>query len=217
MNELTIKIVMLLLPGIIVTMLIDKFTEHKEWTNYKYSLFVISYGILSYLILQILSLLNQCAKVGYENFTVNSVEYLHVWEVNSNLGLPYSEVIAASMVSFFLGLFITHIDNKEYLSKLLMTLKITRKYGDYSVYQQILKANENHWMDITIWDKKIIIRGIPVSIHESNGLCELCIYDAQVFNFDDKSANLLYSVNYISISEKYDNLMISTTPDEVQK
>lgn len=98
-----------------------------------------------------------------------------------------------------------------------MTLKITRKYGDYSVYQQILKANENHWMDITIWDKKIIIRGIPVSIHESNGLCELCIYDAQVFNFDDKSANLLYSVNYISISEKYDNLMISTTPDEVQK
>lgn len=81
---------MLLLPGIIVTMLIDKFTEHKEWTNYKYSLFVISYGILSYLILQILSLLNQCAKVGYENFTLNSVEYLHVWEVNSSLGLPYS-------------------------------------------------------------------------------------------------------------------------------
>ncbi len=47
MNELTIKIVMLLLPGIIITMLIDKFTEHKEWNNYKYSLFVISYGILS--------------------------------------------------------------------------------------------------------------------------------------------------------------------------
>ena len=150
MNELTIKIVMLLLPGIIVTMLIDKFTEHKIWNNYKYSLFVISYGILSYLILQILSLLNQCAKVGYENFKLNNAEYLQVWEVNSNFGLPYSEVIAASMISFFLGLFMTYIDNKEYLAKLLMTLKITRKYGDYSVYQQILRVNENDWMDITI-------------------------------------------------------------------
>ena len=214
MNELTIKIVMLLLPGIIVTMLIDKFTEHKIWNNYKYSLFVISYGILSYLILQILSLLNQCAKVGYENFKLNNAEYLQVWEVNSNFGLPYSEVIAASMISFFLGLFMTYIDNKEYLAKLLMTLKITRKYGDYSVYQQILGVNENDWMDITIWDKKIIIRGIPVSIHESNGLCELCIYDAEVFNFDDESTNFLYRVNYISISEKYDNLIILTAPND---
>ena len=69
-------------------------------------------------------------------------------------------------------------------------------------------------MDITIWDKKIIIRGIPVSIHESNGLCELCIYDAEVFNFDDESTNSLYRVNYISISEKYDNLIISTAPND---
>lgn len=213
MNELTIKIVMLLLPGIIVTMLIDKFTEHKAWNNYKYSLFVISYGILSYLTLQILLLLNQCAKVGYENFTLNKASYLQVWEVNSNIILPYSEVIAASIVSFFLGLFLTYIDNKECLAKLLMKLKITRKYGDYGVYQQILRTNEDHFMDITIWDKKIIIRGIPASIHESNGLCELCVYDAEVFNFNDESTNLLYRVNYIGISEKYDNLMISTTPN----
>ena len=90
MNELTIKIVMLLLPGIIVTMLIDKFTEHKEWNNYKYSLFVISYGILSYLILQILSLLNQCAKVGYKNFSLNNAEYLQVWDVSTSINLLYN-------------------------------------------------------------------------------------------------------------------------------
>ena len=216
MNELTIKIVMLLLPGIIVTMLVDKFTEHKEWNNYKYSLFVISYGILSYLMLQILSLIHQCLKIGYQNFRFNNAEYLQVWEVNSSVNLPYNEVIAASIVSFFIGVLITYIDNKELLAKLFMKLKITRKYGDYGVYQQFLRANENVWIDITIWDKKIIIRGLPVSIHESNGFCELCIYQAEVFLFTDESCDLLYSVEYISISEKYDNLMISTALNEVK-
>ena len=139
MNELTIKIVMLLLPGIIVTMLIDKFTEHKEWNNYKYSLFVISYGILSYLILQIISLLNQCAKVGYENFSLNNAEYLQVWNVSTNINLPYNEVIAASIVSFFLGLFFIYIDHKDYLSRFLLKFNLSINYLYYLVFQKILK------------------------------------------------------------------------------
>ncbi|TYA87714.1 hypothetical protein FXE09_07940 [Aggregatibacter actinomycetemcomitans] len=211
MNELTIKIVMLLLPGIIITMLIDKFTEHKEWNNYKYSLFVISYGILSYLILQILSLLNQCAKIGYENFTLNNAEYLQVWDVNSSINLPYNEVIASGIVSFFLGLLFIYIDHKEYLAKFLLKFNISRKYGDYGVFPQLLKDNKDQYIDITIWDKNLFIRGIVNSFHEDKELFEIYIENADVYKTSKGKATKIYTALRLSICELYKNLIISTT------
>ncbi|WP_109853836.1 hypothetical protein [Aggregatibacter actinomycetemcomitans] len=211
MNELTIKIVMLLLPGIIITMLIDKFTEHKEWNNYKYSLFVISYGILSYLILQILSLLNQCAKIGYENFTLNNAEYLQVWDVNSSINLPYNEVIASGIVSFFLGLLFIYIDHKEYLAKFLLKFNISRKYGDYGVFPQLLKDNKDQYIDITIWDKNLFIRGIVNSFHEEKELFEIYIENADVYKTSKGKATKIYTALRLSICEPYKNLIISTT------
>ncbi|WP_233143646.1 hypothetical protein [Aggregatibacter actinomycetemcomitans] len=211
MNELTIKIVMLLLPGIIITMLIDKFTEHKEWNNYKYSLFVISYGILSYLILQILSLLNQCAKIGYENFTLNNAEYLQVWDVNSSINLPYNEVIASGIVSFFLGLLFVYIDHKEYLAKFLLKFNISRKYGDYGVFPQLLKDNKDQYIDITIWDKNLFIRGIVNSFHEDKELFEIYIENADVYKTSKGKATKIYIALRLSICEPYKNLIISTT------
>ncbi|WP_233118658.1 hypothetical protein [Aggregatibacter actinomycetemcomitans] len=211
MNELTIKIVMLLLPGIIITMLIDKFTEHKEWNNYKYSLFVISYGILSYLILQILSLLNQCAKIRYENFTLNNAEYLQVWDVNSSINLPYNEVIASGIVSFFLGLLFVYIDHKEYLAKFLLKFNISRKYGDYGVFPQLLKDNKDQYIDITIWDKNLFIRGIVNSFHEDKELFEIYIENADVYKTSKGKATKIYTALRLSICEPYKNLIISTT------
>ncbi|WP_249847629.1 hypothetical protein [Aggregatibacter actinomycetemcomitans] len=211
MNELTIKIVMLLLPGIIITMLIDKFTEHKEWNNYKYSLFVISYGILSYLILQILSLLNQCAKIGYENFTLNNAEYLQVWDVNSSINLPYNEVIASGIVSFFLGLLFVYIDHKGYLAKFLLKFNISRKYGDYGVFPQLLKDNKDQYIDITIWDKNLFIRGIVNSFHEDKELFEIYIENADVYKTSKGKATKIYTALRLSICEPYKNLIISTT------
>ncbi|WP_233115422.1 hypothetical protein [Aggregatibacter actinomycetemcomitans] len=211
MNELTIKIVMLLLPGIIITMLIDKFTEHKEWNNYKYSLFVISYGILSYLILQILSLLNQCAKIGYENFTLNNTEYLQVWDVNSSINLPYNEVIASGILSFFLGLLFVYIDHKEYLAKFLLKFNISRKYGDYGVFPQLLKDNKDQYIDITIWDKNLFIRGIVNSFHEDKELFEIYIENADVYKTSKGKATKIYTALRLSICEPYKNLIISTT------
>ena len=87
MNELTIKIVMILFPGIIVTMIIDKFTEHKPWNSYKYSLFIIFYGILSYLVLQVAFLIKHVVHILQRNFSIENFDFLQVWQINQNLNL----------------------------------------------------------------------------------------------------------------------------------
>ncbi|WP_233419089.1 hypothetical protein [Aggregatibacter actinomycetemcomitans] len=174
-------------------------------------MFVISYGILSYLILQILSLLNQCAKIGYENFTLNNAEYLQVWDVNSSINLPYNEVIASGIVSFFLGLLFIYIDHKEYLAKFLLKFNISRKYGDYGVFPQLLKDNKDQYIDITIWDKNLFIRGIVNSFHEDKELFEIYIENADVYKTSKGKATKIYTALRLSICEPYKNLIISTT------
>lgn len=52
MDELSIKMIMILFPGIITTMLLDKIIEHKPWSSFKYSLFIVFNGVMSYAILQ---------------------------------------------------------------------------------------------------------------------------------------------------------------------
>ncbi|WGE65908.1 hypothetical protein NYR76_02815 [Actinobacillus equuli subsp. equuli] len=213
MDELSIKIIMILFPGIITTMLLDKITEHKPWDNFKYSIFIIFYGVMSYSILQFYYIVDLFYEVGKAGFDMKNVKILNVWDFNNKeiKEIPYQEIIKAGFVSFLLGLFISYIDHKEYFSLLLLKFGITSKYGNYSTNYQLLKLKRNDWMDITIWDKDLLIRGLVVSINETNGFCELCINEAEIFLISDNGIESLYKVDYISLSEKVDNLFISTT------
>ena len=212
MNELTVKIVMILFPGIICTILLDKILEHKPWDNFKYSLLIIFYGILSYSFLQLFYTIAELLKVGYSNFNLENVKVLSVWDFGGNgVNIPYIEVIYAGLTSVFLACTISYVEHKEFLTSIFRRFSITEKYGDYTTNYQLLKNNRNEWIDITIWDKNLFIRGLVVSINETNGLCELCISNAEVFQLKNDEVESLYFVDYISISEKYDNLIISTT------
>lgn len=213
MDELSIKIIMILFPGIITTMLLDKITEHKPWDNFKYSIFIIFYGVMSYAILQFYYITELFYEVGKSGFDMKNVKILNVWDFNNKevKEIPYQEIIKAGIVSFLLGLFISYIEHKEYFSSLLLRVGITSKYGNYSTNYQLLKLKRNDWIDITIWDKDLFIRGIVVSINETEQHCELCISNAEVFLISDNGMESLYKVDYISLSEKADNLLISTT------
>lgn len=219
MDELTIKIVMLLFPGIICTILLDKILEHKPWGNFKYSLLIIFYGVLSYCFLQMVYVILHFFKVGWSNFDFTKVEMLSAWQFSDgNLkNLPYLEILCAGIIAALLACIVSYIERKEWIISILRKLNITEKYGDYTTTYQLLKNNRNQWIDITIWDKSLFIRGIVISINETNGLCELCISDAEVFAFTKDGMRILYFVDFISISESYSNLIISTTqqPREV--
>ncbi|TID23263.1 hypothetical protein JO83_06810 [Avibacterium paragallinarum] len=213
MDELSIKMIMILFPGIITTMLLDKIIEHKPWSSFKYSLFIVFNGVMSYAILQFYYMAELLIEVGRINFSIENVKILSVWDFNSDKAqIPYQEVIKAGIASLFWGLLLSFIEHKEWLSSILLKLNISSKYGNYSTNYQLLKLKRNDWIDITIWDKDLFIRGIVVSINELNGLCELCINNAEVFSMS-KDMKSLYKAEYISISEPPNNLIISTTQD----
>lgn len=202
---------MILFPGIITTMFLDKVIEHKPWNNFRYSLFIVFYGVLSYALLQVFFIIYQCFRIGIDNFRINNIIALDIWDLNSQLQtIPYKEILYAGVVAFLIGVIISFIEYKEYFSRFLLKYYITEKYGDYGVYYQLFKNSKGHWLDIVIWNKNLLIRGKVISIHEANNLCELCIEQADIYRISDDNIALAYAVDYICIAEPYDNLIIST-------
>jgi hypothetical protein len=51
-SALTLKLIIILIPGAISTLLFDSLTTHKEWTPFKFIVNCILMGIIAYLLLQ---------------------------------------------------------------------------------------------------------------------------------------------------------------------
>ena len=48
MSELTIKLIIILIPGAIATLIFGKLILHKEWSSFRFVLYSILFGIVSY-------------------------------------------------------------------------------------------------------------------------------------------------------------------------
>ena len=60
LSEIALKLIIILIPGILCTLIIEKLTVHKKWSSFKFGIHSIITGALSYLILQIIFLILGC-------------------------------------------------------------------------------------------------------------------------------------------------------------
>lgn len=58
MNELTVTLVVILFPGVMLAIIYDNYTEHKQWDSFRYILYSITFGIWAYFVLQTIILVN---------------------------------------------------------------------------------------------------------------------------------------------------------------
>jgi len=142
-SELTLKIIIILIPGIIATKIYEKLTvNHKKETSLKTIINAILIGVFSYLILQgIGNILTFCSslihKTEFEGYE------LEMWKslVNDKV-IPYTEVLYTSIISVFLGAFISLIEQKKWINKFAQWIKISSKYGDENIYTYFLNSEQ---------------------------------------------------------------------------
>ena len=53
MNQLVVSLVVILMPGIIAAIISDKLTSHSKWDSFKFALYSLVLGVLTYAMLQI--------------------------------------------------------------------------------------------------------------------------------------------------------------------
>ncbi|MBY0482135.1 MAG: hypothetical protein K2Q21_12315 [Chitinophagaceae bacterium] len=193
--ELTIKLIILLIPGAIASLIFEKLTIHKKWNSFQFVANSILFGGISYLFAQLA--FNLCgSEQSFANF----------WSNLPSKEIPYEAVIKAIVTSVLIGFICAGLDNYKIINKIGKSLKLTTKYGDENLYPYFLNANninEIYFRDIK---NNITYHGMINSFSETDEFKEIVLSDVKVYDYS--SSTLMYELDKVYLSRPKDDIII---------
>ena len=146
MNQLVVTITIILLPGIIAVVICDKLTVHSKWDAFKFALYSLVLGILTYAALQCSAYVVDLVKgIGSESC---SWHHLKIWSsaICEKPVVPAWEVVFATFYSVPIAFFASWIVNHKIFNKIGQKIRITHKYGDENLFSYYLNAKGIDWI-----------------------------------------------------------------------
>lgn len=197
-SEVVLKLIFVLFPGAIAAMIYERLTVHKEWTPFKFILHSTLFGMVCYLVLQVLI----CIPAFLSNiFCGANKDYmgLKVWDtINGEKIIPYWEVLKASLLSIIIGGIATTINYYKVLNNIAQRFKISNKYGDENLFSYFLNAKEIEVVYIRHPKNNLTYRGYIKSFSETEHISEIVLSNVSVYEYEN--SELLYEVDQIYLS-----------------
>jgi len=207
-NELTILLVVILFPGVLLTVIYDNYAEHKPWDSFKYILYSIVSGLITYSTLQLAIFLGQFL-YDIKGYSETEWFVLSVWDAIKNsktAQITPWEILAACFTGITLGLISVKATQSKLIHSLLIKWKVTNKYGDASVYIQTIESIGNNFVNVVLLDEKITIQGIIQFYHDNGHFLEVSLHSVKVFNTE--TGDELYEAETLYISKAYGNILL---------
>jgi hypothetical protein len=204
MNELVIIIILLLTPGIIGVLICDALILHKSWDQFKYIIYSFVIGLLSYCILQLIYLI-----IGW---WYNCNLTLSIWQLEfiSQKHINWLEILYSIPVSIILSLVLITLINRKILGKFAKYFKISNKYGDEDLFYYFLNSNEINWIYVRDIKNNLTYKGAIDTFSDNTLEKEIVLRDVTVYRYEDSAE--LYSVPYIYLNYKKDNVILECVP-----
>jgi hypothetical protein len=214
MNQLSIILFILILPGILATIIVERLTIHKRINSFFFILYSILLGLLSYVLLQIFKHIFTFLKSLIYNKNI-SFSFLHVWEVISNsnsYNVNLSEVAWATIVAVILGFIVSAIIHHKIVNKIAKKLSVSSKYGDENLFYYFLNSPEIDWIYIRDKERELIYQGRVESYSENEKIHEMVLTDVIVYSYYNQDK--LYTTPTIYICKDLGKLQIEQIPQE---
>ncbi len=194
-TELSIRILLLFLPGFICSYLIDTFTTHKERTPFFFSIQSILYGFLSYIFLDFL----------YIPFG----KQLHFFAalLNTNVQISSTEIIHVCFFAFFFSLAYAFILEQKIHFRLAHKLNITKKFGEKDVWSFAFNSKEiGNWVTIRDHDLDLMYQGWVNAFSDTSKESEILLRDVSVYK--NNNGDRLYQIGCMYLSRSRDKITI---------
>ena len=142
MNQLAVAIVAIFFPGILATIIADKLAVHSKWDSFKFSLYSLVLGILSYIFFQLILISYNLIMHIFSYSKDIKLYILSVWNIafQQKPIIKLWEIGGATLFSIFVGSLASYIINYKILNKIGQKIRITTKYGDENLYSLYLNA-----------------------------------------------------------------------------
>ena len=211
MSELTIKLIIILIPGAIATLIFGKLILHKEWSSFRFVLYSIMFGIVSYLILQLI--------INGINVTIrDKLPELTIWSNLSDASsIPYKEVGFASIISIILAFAASMIENRKVINRVAGFLGISGKFGDENLFSMFLNSKNVQYIYLRDIKNQLTYHGWVKSFSENENISEIRLCDVAVYNYSD--SDFLYEVGevYLSLNKQEIIIELANLEDDGQE
>lgn len=194
-SELTIKLIIILVPGAIASLIYERLTIHKKWTSFEFIVMSILFGGLSYILAQYAhNLLGFLETGALDEF----------WNNLPSKEIPFYAVSSALVSSIFIGLISSSIDHYKVANRIGKKILISNKYGDENLYSYFLNANNIKEVYFRDKAKGLTYHGEVESFSEADDFKELVLRDVKVYSYEN--SELFYEIDKLYIARSKDDI-----------
>lgn len=199
-SELTIRLIILIIPGIVATLIVDTLTTHREWSPFRFSTYSVVLGVLSYIFYQLFLYLWSLLILLCPLFP--TPPNLTFWSslFNNKIPILEDEVIFTCLFGLLLSLVIAGVINSQSLNKIANKLKLSDVYGEDELFTQFIKNISDEWVWVRCKTTGLTYGGYIKSYAESEKLHEIELHDVTVYNSED--SNELYTLTKIYLASQ---------------
>ncbi len=188
LTELSVKLVLLFLPGIVALLIIEALTTHRQIAMARFLIYSFILGCLSYLLYYPITLIDCLGWdiAFFSGFTKN-IEQQNVWEISR-----------VTVVSVILALFLSRAINNKWLFRVAHRLSISWRFGDEDVWAYVMNSDMPPWVVVRDFDRDLMYKGWIEVFSDTGEPDELLLRDVKVFK--NSTAEKLYVVPAMYIS-----------------
>jgi hypothetical protein len=141
LTDFTLKIILLLIPGTICSLIIETVARHKKWSQFRLVLSSILLGILTLAILQLLFWSYQLFYVCQPHFEFVA---LKIWGLifNKTESINPIEIFLCVPIAVITGYLVGSAIQFKLINKIAQKLRFSSKFGDDSLYMHYLSTQD---------------------------------------------------------------------------
>lgn len=215
-TEFTVRLILILMPGIITNKIICKLTNRSEENLGMFLLSSSVFGIITYASAFLLSsFVNSLYKgIFYGFFEVikenDVIDLFYFLKILINNELEKLDCLYMIAMGIFLGFdslvisfLFSKVENHGYLSKIARKLRVTNKFSQKDVWANTFdNINENIWVRIRKFKEGVIYEGWVRKFSSTKDRKELLLEDVYIYNL--KTAYIIGKAKDIYLSMKSD-------------
>jgi hypothetical protein len=211
-SELTLKLIFLLIPGALASLIFEKLTIHKPWDSFKFISHSFLFGVLAYLL------------SDWFISTMNSVFHLQ-WtqlKIFNNLddkNIPIKGIGRATVCGIVLGLVCSAADHYKVVNRFAAWLHVSGKFGDINLYTHFLNSPNVQVIYFRDLKSNLTYHGLVESFSENDEIKEVVLRNVTVYYNEGKLNGPveLYRLNSVYLSRPTDDVLIEVPIIEPQK
>jgi hypothetical protein len=192
LSELTIRLLVLFLPGILSVIVVDALTIHSARSTFRFVLHSYLFGVIAYAVYWGLAQISMLL-FGWPN----AVAILRAL-ANQNAEIELPEVAVTTALAVPVAFLYSYAANHSWLHRIAAFLRVSNRFGDHDVWGLAFNSPDLKWVAVRDIRNNLVIQGYAYAFSDTEKPRELLIQDAIVYKND--SGERLYSIPAIYIS-----------------